>query len=196
VRPTTRLFVAATALGLATFLFTASAPVEAHTPVTVGEYQLLVGWREEPPISGSLNGLDLRILNGTSAPVLNAEQTLTAVLASGTASVSKDLSPQFGRPGWYTFDVIPTRPGNYSVRLQGTLGNTSVGVTSVDVRVFLQDVSPASDLAFPDPDLQARLDTLQLLLVLALVVAIVGLAIGAVGLSRLPKRARAPETPP
>jgi hypothetical protein len=196
MKRTVQAFVAAIAVGLATVMLPAPVVVEAHTPVTVEEYELLVGWREEPPVSGSLNGLDLRILNGTREPVLNAEQTLTAELASGTASVSKDLSPQFGRPGWYTFEVIPTRPGNYSVRLQGTLGNTSVGVTSVDVRVFLQDVSSASDLAFPDPDLQARLDTLQLLLVLALVVAFVGLAIGAVALSRLPKRARGPETPP
>jgi hypothetical protein len=196
MKRTVRAFVAAIVIGLAIFLLPTSVPVEAHTPVTVGEYELLVGWRDEPPVSGSLNGLDLRILNGTREPVLNAEQTLTAVLSSGTASVSKDLSPQFGRPGWYTFDVIPTRPGNYSVRLQGTLGTTSV-----DVSVFLEDVGPSADLAFPvaDPtasDLQARLDTLQLLLILALVLAFVGLAIGAVSLSRLPKRARGPETSP
>lgn len=191
-----RVLIVTIAIGLAGFLSFASSPAAAHEHVTVGEYELTVGWRAEPAVAGSLNGLELGILNGTGAPVLGAETTLQAVLASGTASVTKDLDPQFGRPGWYTFDVIPTRAGNYSVRLMGTLGTTSV-----DVVVALDKVRPASDVAFPaaDPtasELQARLDTLQTLLVLTIVVALIGLTVGAFSLPRLLKKARGPEIPP
>ncbi len=183
-------------IGTAASLLASAPPSAAHEHVFVGEYELIVGWREEPAIAGSLNGLELGILNGTKAPVLGAETTIQAVLSSGTASVTKDLDPQFGRAGWYTFDVIPTRAGNYSVRLMGTLGTTSV-----DVVVALDNVRPTSAVAFPaaDPtasELQARLDTLQTLLILTIVVALIGLTVGAFSLSRLLKKARGPEIPP
>lgn len=190
-----RVLIGTLAIGLSGFLSLASSPVAAHEHVFVGEYELIIGWREEPAVAGALNGLDLGILNGTKAPVLGAETALQAVLSSGTASVTKDLDPAFGRAGWYTFDVIPTRAGNYSVRLVGMLGTTPV-----DVVVGLDSVRPASAVAFPvaDPtpgELQARLDTIQTLLVLTIVVALIGLAMGAFSLSRLLKRARGPEIP-
>jgi len=191
-----RVLTVTIAIGFVGFLSWASSPVAAHEHVFVGEYELIVGWRAEPAIAGSPNGLELGILNRTKAPVLGAETTLQAVLSSGTASVRKDLDPQFGRAGWYTFDVIPTRAGNYSVRLMGTLGTTSV-----DVVVALDNVRPPSAVAFPaaDPtasELQARLDTLQTLLILTIVVALIGLGVGAFSLSRLLKTARGPEIPP
>jgi hypothetical protein len=177
-----------------------SGRVAAHEPVTVGEYQLLVGWRQEPALAGVLNGLDLQILNGTMAPVLGAEHTLNATLSTGPASVPKGLEPQFGRDGWYTFDVIPTRPGAYSVRLRGFLGTT----TTVDVNVTLDDVGVAAYLAFPDPDptareLQAQVNAanaamaaLQAQLALALGLAVLGLIVGGIGLFAARRMARAP----
>ena len=73
----------------------------------------------------------------------------------------KALEPQFGRPGWYTFSVIPTREGDYSVRLVGTLN-----ATAVDVVVNLDPVGPRSDIEFPiaDPtpsELQGQIATLS-----------------------------------
>ena len=178
-----------------------SGRVAAHEPVTVGEYQLLVGWRQEPAIAGVLNGLDLQILNGTMAPVLGAEHTLNATLSTGPASDVKALKPQFGRDGWYTFDVIPTRPGAYFVHLRGFLG---MPVTTVDVNVTLDDVRVAADLAFPDPDPTARelqgqvnaanvaMAALQVQLALALGLAVLGLIVGGVGLFAGRRMARAP----
>lgn len=178
------------AVSLAGVLAGFSAPVSAHEHVFIGEYELIVGWRDEPAVAGSLNGLDLGILNGTGAPVLGAETNLTAVLSMGTASAPKDLDPQFGRPGWYTFDVIPTRAGAYSVHIAGTLGTTAVNVD-----VALDDVGAASVLAFPvaDPtasELQARLDTVQPILIVAIALAVIGLAVGALGLAAARRTSR------
>lgn len=184
------VFAIVLAICLAIFLPSGMRTVSAHEHVTVGGYELIVGWRGEPAVTGAVNGLDLGILNGTGAPVLGAETNLTAVLSMGTASVPKDLDPQFGRPGWYTFDVIPTREGAYSVHLAGTLGTTAVNVD-----VALDDVGPASALASPvaDPtasELQARLDTVQSILIVAIGLAVIGLAVGALGLASARRTSR------
>src|SRR6266566_4731135 len=109
---------------------------------------------------------------------------ITATLSTGQASVRKALDPQAGRDGWYAFDLILTRVGTYSVRLNGTLGTQAV-----DVSVKLDDVIPASDLAFPtSSDLEDRLNAanaviagLQTQLIVALVVGCVGVLVGAGG---------------
>jgi hypothetical protein len=157
----------------------------------VGPYELTVGWREEPPLVGELNALFLGVeysTNGT--PVEGAHQFLAAVLTSGPASLNATLRPQFGQPGVYTFDVIPTREGRYSVRITGSLYGTSV-----DVNVQLEDVTARSTVEFPvqEPtalELEIALDrvnaessTLRAQLGLALAVAVAGTVIGTVGLA-------------
>ncbi len=148
---------------------------------TVGEDEFTVGWRVEPATTGVLNGLDLGIErhfpNGTTVWVQGVQSNLAAALMTGSSSVAKALQPQFGRPGWYTFDVIPTQPGAYSVRIAGALG-----ITPIDIVVNLDPVGLASDLEFPAPeptpsDLQqgilqanAQLAALQAQLTLATIV--------------------------
>src|SRR2546428_1038673 len=107
----------------------AAPPVAAHTHVMQGEYELTVGWRVEPAIVGSLNGLDLGIQdhlsNGTVVYVVGVEMNLTATLSTGQTTKMYALSPQDDRPGWYTFDVIPTVAGGDSVKLGGALNTTA-----------------------------------------------------------------------
>ncbi len=163
-------------IGLVTALPLAVRPASAHRLVTVGEYELTVGWKVEPAVAGYVNGLDLgiqhRFSNGTTV--------------------------------WgYTFDVIPTRVGTYTVRLQGTLGTTPV-----DVMVPLDDVSPASDFAFPvadqpASDLQSRLDAanaaiagLQVQLTLAVALAVLGILMAAAGVMMGRRMSRGPRKEP
>jgi hypothetical protein len=161
-----RAFVVAIAIAvIAVVTVFGASPSAAHDHVIVGEFELIVGWTTEPAIVGSLNGLDLGIerhlLNGSTEWVSGVAGNLTATLRTGSASVVKALSPQFGQPGWYTFDVIPTREGAYSVRLVGTLN-----VTAVDVIVELEPVGPRADVEWPIPDptpseLQDQITTLS-----------------------------------
>jgi len=191
LRPRTRLIaIAIVVIGVVTGF--GSAPAAGHEHVTLGTYELTVGWVAEPAVVGAVNGLDLGIVhhlaNGTNESVLGAEATLTATLRTGSASLVKALSPQFGRPGWYTFDVIPTREGPYSVRLAGTINGTAA-----DVAVNLDPVAPRSDIEFPvtDPtpsDLQAQINTLTAATAAlrsqigtALTIAVGALVIGAAG---------------
>lgn len=137
-----------TAAFMAAAFAVAVAPAGAHEHVHVGDYELTVGWVDEPPIVGSVNGLDLGIkqhlANNTTAPVLGADATLTVTLSTGGASTPKVLEPQFGRPGYYTFDVIPTREGAYAVRVVGTVNGTAVNAT-----VDLASLVARSDIEFP-----------------------------------------------
>ena len=165
----------------------ASVPAAAHEHVTVGAYELIVGWTTEPAIVDVLNGLDLGIvhhhLNGSTESVVGVQGNLTATLRTGSASVVKAFAPQFGRPGWYTFDVIPTVEGAYSVRLVG-----AVNGTAIDVSVDLDPVGPRSDVEFPpatgptSADLQAQIAVLRAQLGTALAVAVVGFVVGALGI--------------
>ena len=173
-------------LGIVAAFGFAEVPVAAHTHRTVGAYEFIVGWRNEPATTGVLNGLDMGIerhfANNTTAWVEGAETALTTVLSTGGVSTTKAVTPQDGRPGWYTFDVIPTRVGTYSVRITGTLNTTSI-----DISIPLDDVGPASDIQFPvaDPtpsDLQDRLNqanaqvaALQSQVNLAMAVGVAGL---------------------
>jgi len=194
-------------IGLVTALPLAVRPASAHRLVTLGEYELTVGWKVEPAVAGYVNGLDLgiqhRFSNGTTVWVVGVAGNLTAVLTTGPKSVSKALEPQADRDGWYTFDVIPTRVGTYTVRLQGTLGTTPV-----DVMVPLDDVSPASDFAFPvadqpASDLQSRLDAanaaiagLQVQLTLAVALAVLGILMAAAGVMMGRRMSRGPRKEP
>src|SRR5207247_10552845 len=45
-------------IGLVTALPLAVRPASAHRLVTLGEYELTVGWRAQPAVPGHVNGLD------------------------------------------------------------------------------------------------------------------------------------------
>jgi len=190
-------FVAILILGIAAIAgLLAAPPVAAHTHVMQGEYELTVGWRVEPAIVGSRNGLDLGIqdylANGTVVWVEGVEGNLTATLKTGPATVLKALAPQDDRPGWYTFDLIPTVAGAYSVHLVGTLNTTAVNVT-----VGLDPVAQASDYQWPpvtEPsatDLQNSIAQLQTLLTVLVAVAVLALLIAAASLAYTIRTSRA-----
>ncbi len=192
-------------LGLITALVVAgpvalTSPAAAHEHVTVGPYAFTVGWLGEPAIAGVLNGLDMGIVqnvSGSMVPFLGAESSVTANLTIGTASLNQAITPQDNRPGWYTFPVILTVAGTYSVRISGTLNTTAINFT-----VTLDAVAPASDIEFPvtnpspteqqqeiaqmSSDIAALQSQVTVLVVLASVSAI--LAIVGVGLSAVLRR--------
>ena len=190
-----RIVTIALLISLAGFVPLTASPVSAHEHVTIGEYELTIGWRDEPSVAGVLNGLDLGIVqhfasNNTTYPVVGVGARLSARLSMGLLGINRTLAPQFGRPGWYTFDVIPTRQGTYRVRITGTLNTTTI-----DVAVNLDEVSPASDISFPvaDPtatELQnqlaqasARIAALQSQMIIAITAGVVGILMALAGLA-------------
>lgn len=149
-RPLNVILPAIAALLLAVLALAAS-PAAAHEHEHIGDYELTVGWLDEPAVVGSLNGVDLGVkhylANNTTEPVLGVDESLNVTISTGGASAPKALETQFGRPGYYTFSVIPTREGGYSVRFVGSVNGTAVNVT-----VELDAPLARSDLEFPVSD--------------------------------------------
>ncbi len=124
----------------------------AHERRTVGKFQFIVGFLNEPAIQGEPNGVDLRITYAdTGEPVLNAQQTLKVAVAYG-GGLPKEfpLRARFGQPGAYAADFIPTREGQYRFIFTGTLDGQPINETFESGPGRFNDVEAASALQFPE----------------------------------------------
>jgi hypothetical protein len=145
------------------------------------KYEVTLGWRSEPPFTGLKNGLDLGVKrvapstghgHGNATGNMSGDHhadggavtnitTLTARYEFGGKTFPLELRPQFGRAGWYTDDITPTRAGTYTVRVTGTILGTAVNFT-----VEPETVAQASSIEFPEPSpdlaaLQAKVTALE-----------------------------------
>lgn len=138
----------------------------AHESRQVGEYDLLVGWMDEPAYEGMKNGVDFRVTrasdhnghghndNGDDAGVEGLEESVDVEIThepSGTSEVFS-LHAVWGQPGHYTTDVLPTRPGAYEFRFFGTIGDVELDETFVSDSLGggFDDVVSAADIHFPE----------------------------------------------
>ena len=125
--------VATLSLSVAMLLAT-SSPASAHERRTVGPYQFVVGFLNEPAFAGSVNGIELTITDPRSTPpksVEGVEKTLTADVYQGglTTPLHLALATRFDLPGKYAGHFIPTRPGSYRFVLKGKVEQQDVKVT-------------------------------------------------------------------
>lgn len=120
----------------------------AHeTRIVGGKFRVIVGFVREPVYTNERNGLDLIIRRHADAsPVENMERSLSAVLISPDGRTARPLKlrPQFGRPGYYTDDVILTVPGVYKIRIFGTIEDVTFDETFES-----HEVGRLEELRFP-----------------------------------------------
>lgn len=140
-----------------------SATVYAHEGREVGDYELVFGWRVEPAYVGVFNGPELEITrHDTDEPLQGADDTLTLTVQFGDQSMPLRLYPMSGTRGHYTADLIPTRPGDYTFVLTGTLDDVEVDETFTSADGEFSTVEPSSDVLFPALESDsARIDALQ-----------------------------------
>lgn len=124
-----------------------SQTARAHETVTVGDYEIEVGWLHEPPLAGQLNAVVVNVTNtrdGTQQPVEDVS-SLTVTLSYGGQQKQLALEPLGAdTPGRFAGPILPTIPGEYEAIFGGSLG----GMT-VDAETHLEEVQPADVLAFP-----------------------------------------------
>ncbi len=160
-------FAAAVWIGLLTL------PIAfAHESRQVGDYDLLVGWMEEPAYEGMRNGVDFRVTrasdhnghghndNGDDAGVEGLEDSLEVEIThepSGTSEVFS-LRAVWGQPGHYTADVLPTRSGAYEFRFFGTVGDVELDETFVSESLGggFDDIVSSADIHFPERQPEIR----------------------------------------
>lgn len=124
----------------------------AHERRTVGSYQFLVGFLNEPPIVDEPNGVSLTVTQGqgsAATPVEGLANSLKVEVRSQGQSMTFDLTPVFGKAGAYQAVFIPTASGTYSFRIFGTLNGQPVDQTFTSGPNTFDDVNPRDALSFP-----------------------------------------------
>ncbi|MEP7291927.1 MAG: hypothetical protein ABI835_09090 [Chloroflexota bacterium] len=130
-----------------------SLPAFAHEGREVGEYVIEFGWRVEPAYVGLLNGPEFTIENhDTDEGVQGLESTLQLRVLFGDQSKLLSVYPVFDNPGHYTADLLPTRPGDYSFQLSGSIGEQEVDETFTSADGEFSSIEPATDIMFPAPE--------------------------------------------
>ena len=114
----------------------------AHTTVHNGPYNVEVGWLDEPPIVGQMNGIVMNLSTNDAAatPVTTSTSGLTMTVSYGGQSKVLTLQP-LGEdtPGQYVAPILPSVAGLYTVDVTGTLGTTAVKVEAQPEEVLSPD---------------------------------------------------------
>ena len=181
--------VATLAIVASSFALTSNVAL-GHERRAVGPYTFVVGWINEPSYVNLLNSLDLTVTEtGGGKAVEGLDKTLKADLTFGGSSTTQPLTlaARFGLPGKYSGYVMPTKVGDYTFHITGTVGTTNIdekfesgpgrfgSIESTDPLQYPQKVISNSDLA-------ARLDQLQTLVIAGIVLGGLALLASAAGL--------------
>lgn len=86
---------------------------------------------------------------GESSGVTGLEDTLQIEVIFGPASKIINLRPVFEEPGHYTVDLLPTRPGDYTFRVFGTIEELEIDETFSAADGQFSSVEPIEDVQFP-----------------------------------------------
>jgi hypothetical protein len=172
--------------------------VSAHEHRPVGEYEMVVGWVDEPPFVGFKNAVELRLADAGGKPVLDLGDALKVeVIFGGQKTEALTLAPAFGatsgRPGEYRAPVIPTRPGTYAFHFVGTIRGQKVNEVFTASEQTFDPVRASSEIEFPAKDptradlalrvqrLAPRLDRVVELADQVKALAILGIVLGVAG---------------
>ena len=153
---TLRAIVVTTALSAAAMLALAM-PASAHEGRDVGDHEFVVGFGTEPAIAGYPNSVQLMLLHHDGEPVTKIEGKLGAEVAFGDQAKELELEPhfevgEFGEPGDYRAWFIPTRPGEYTFRIFGTLEGEKVDEAFTSGPETFSEVANPTSEGFPVGD--------------------------------------------
>ncbi len=173
----------------------------AHGGIEVGDYELVIGFRNEPAYAGEPNGLDLVVTSAASeAPVTGLEKTLQVEIINGSHRQTLPVKAIWGEEGSYTANVLPTREGDYTWHVFGTIEGTPVDVSLTSSPTTFNSVQSKASISFPiiEPstaELSAQVAAANRTALFALVVGAAGLLAGLLGvLFGLRKSAAARDT--
>jgi hypothetical protein len=127
--------------------------VLAHESITVGDYTLEIGWLHEPPVVGQNNAIVVHVSTTSDGQPVEDVSSLTVTISYGGQDKTLTLEPvDEHSPGQFMAPVVPTVPGQYTVKFGGNLGETAF----VDVHMEPEEVQPADTLEFPNVDATQR----------------------------------------
>ena len=121
--------------------------VLAHETITVGMYEIEVGWLNEPPVAGQQNAVVVGVSDTASGEVQPVEDisSLSVTISYGGQSKVLTLEPLGEETsGGFIATILPTLPGEYEVEFGGRLGEITV-----DAHTHIEEVQPADTIQFP-----------------------------------------------
>ena len=186
-----QLLAAMAALAVVVSSFALSSNVAlGHERRTVGPYTFVVGWINEPSYVNLLNSLDLTVTETSGGKAVEGlDKTLKADLTFGGSTTAQPLAlaARFGQPGKYSGYVLPTKVGDYTFHITGTVGTTSVDEKFESGPGRFGSIESTDPLQYPsklvsNADLAARLDSLQTLVIAGIVLAGLAVVASAAGL--------------
>jgi hypothetical protein len=163
--------------------------VLAHGQTSVGDYDLEIGFHNEPVYQGQPNGLDFFVTNSKTGEQVNGlEGSLHAEIIFGSHKKELAVEPQGEVDGAYTAYVIPTEVGDYTWHIWGDIQGTPLDVSMTSSPdTFGSAISPSSmDFPGTEPlpaDLQAEAASATRLATIGLIAGIAGALLGLVGLA-------------
>lgn len=166
----------------------AAQPGSAHERRSLGPYQVVVGWLEEPAFAGVANAVDFRVTDTRSTPakpVEGLEKTLTVEVFQGgsTTPFGAPFRTRFGNPGAYAADIIPTREGSYRFVVKGKIETLDVNETFETGPGRFDEIRPVTQLQYPDKvpagadltraldDIRSTSDQIRIIAIVALILA-------------------------
>src|SRR6186997_1097056 len=92
----------------------------AHQSITVGDYTLEIGWLSEPPIVGQQNAIVVNVSTTSGGQPVEDVSSLTVTVSYGGQDKTLTLQP-LGEdtPGQFVAPIVPTVPGQYTIKLGG-----------------------------------------------------------------------------
>jgi hypothetical protein len=154
----------------------------AHEEIDSGDYHFEIGWVNEPVVLGQRNGLDLFVATKDDPEVGLADiSTLTFTVEYGGVNKSFDIVPVEGEDGHYIAPFVPTRQGQYTFHITG-----SIQGESIDVSVEPEEVITPDSVSFPESlasaaEMTAQIETAQGQMRTAKTFGIVGIVLGLIG---------------
>ena len=118
--------------------------VFAHETITVGDYQIEVGWLTEPPVTGQINGIIVNVSQGEEEPVENVSNLVVSVTYGGQSRTLALQPLGEDTPGQFVAPILPSIPGQYTVNLSGKIGDTDVSA-----EVEPEEVDTPDAIQFP-----------------------------------------------
>jgi hypothetical protein len=174
--------LATLAIVASSFVFTSNVAF-GHEHRSVGPYTFVVGWMNEPAYVNAANGLTLDVTETSSSkPIAGLATTLHAevIVGGGAKKLALELATDEATPGHYAGSFIPTKVGDYIFHIFGDAGSTKVDERFESGPNTFDGVVSTDQLQFPDrvpanADLAARLDSMQTLVVAAIVIGALAL---------------------
>ncbi len=140
------------ALTLAT-TFVSVGSAHEHREVADGQYELTIGFLDEPAYVNLKNGLSVRVVTvDGEQPVEGLEDTLEAEVIYGDQSMSLELEPVFNDPGHYRAIFFPTATGAYTFHITGEIEGNEIDEEFTSGPETFSEVEPIEPLQFPKPD--------------------------------------------